>query len=311
MGVGMGRAVTGYDLGIDLDDATVAATVVEAEPMLGMVVVLHGAGEPERSFFLYEHLAEVLPTVGWGVVRFDRRPGAEGALERQAADAATVAAAIRSHMGNERLPVALWGFSQGAWAALLAKPLIQDVRFLVLVGFCAVTPGEQMRFATAHYLRSAGYDAAAIRQLFVLRDAWERFYRGGLPAFEAQRVVDIYREEAWFDLAYVPGDLPASTEIEDPAFFDFDPIPLLRQADVPVLIFYGDEDSEVPVDISVAAVSHGSTGQTTIRRLPHAGHDLTREAPASGDRLDPRYQSELIKWTRGQTAPSDRQSNRS
>lgn len=57
------------------------------------VVVLHGADAGDRTYFLYEHLADLLERERIAVLRNDRRPSSDGhdvPLAVQAADALAV-----------------------------------------------------------------------------------------------------------------------------------------------------------------------------------------------------------------------------
>src|SRR5215213_6510529 len=85
------------------------------------IVALHGASEGERSWYLYRHLHDVLPSAGIGVLTFDRRGDGEstgspsrGRFTVQADDALAFVDAL----DVER--VGLWGISQGGWVAPLA-----------------------------------------------------------------------------------------------------------------------------------------------------------------------------------------------
>ena len=124
------------------------------------VVVLHGAEAGERSYFLYEHLADVLEPERIAVLRYDRRPSSDGhdvPLRTQAADALAALRQLRELVNQA--PVGLWGFSQGAWAAPLAAVTDPDsVAFLICVSCCGVSPAEQMRVGCSKQLRKHGYN---------------------------------------------------------------------------------------------------------------------------------------------------------
>jgi alpha-beta hydrolase superfamily lysophospholipase len=286
-----------YEFVVDLGGLGVHATVSRGSSSQGICVALHGANEPSTDYFLYRHLAEVVPPAGWDVLRFDRRPSAHGVpLEQQVADLRIVIETAQSELGGAHSSVALWGFSQGAWTASLAASSTVDAAFLVLVGFSAVTPGKQMRFATANYLRSAGHSEQAIAKLANLRDAYEAYLRGGMPQREAQAIVDRCRSDAWFDLAYVPAHLPRLAELEDADFLDFDPLPFLVDADTPTLLFYGDDDEDVPVEASISAIERMESLRAEVRRLPGARHDLTTGEHEDGQVLHPGYESGLTPW---------------
>src|ERR687896_2297402 len=98
------------ELRTERGDATLAASYSPAGTTA--IVALHAAGEGTREGLLYEHLHEVLPPAGIGVVTFDRRGEGEstgdatrGRFDVQARDALAVLEAV----GCEH--VGLWGYS--------------------------------------------------------------------------------------------------------------------------------------------------------------------------------------------------------
>ncbi|MGW0515987.1 alpha/beta hydrolase [Crossiella sp. NPDC003009] len=109
------------ELTVQADGTRLPATLdLPAGPVRGAVVVLHGAGAGQRSYFLYAHLARLLPRIGIAVLRYDRRPGPDGhdvPLSQQADDAAAAIELLRRHTGE--VPIGAWGWSQGTWAAPL------------------------------------------------------------------------------------------------------------------------------------------------------------------------------------------------
>ena len=114
------------------------------------MIALHGAGHGTRDFLLYEHLHDLLPPAGIGVVTFDRRgegdstgDSSRGRFGLQVDDAL----AVRDAIDVER--VGLWGFSQGGWIAPLAASRSERVAFVVGVASTGVTPSAQMMYATA------------------------------------------------------------------------------------------------------------------------------------------------------------------
>jgi uncharacterized protein len=127
------------DLRIERGDATLAASYSPAGETA--IVALHAAGEGTRAGLLYEHLHEVLPPAGIGVVTFDRRGEGEstgdatrGRFRLQAEDALAVADAVDVERAG------LWGYSQGGWVAPIAAVMSKRVAFLVLVASSASRP---------------------------------------------------------------------------------------------------------------------------------------------------------------------------
>lgn len=286
------------ELSVETDDISLPATLsLPADDPCGVIVALHGAMYPSRDFFLYRHLAETLPDHGWAVLRFERRPSAEMVpLAVQVRDVHAVVRAMRRQPGLERMPVGLWGLSQGAWTAVLAAAGGPSISQLILVGFSAVTPSRQMAFATGNYLRSAGFGDREVEELQALRNVWEQFYRGELDRDRAQAHIDQYADLPWFDLAYVPSRLPSPEDIDDAGFFEFDPAESLAQVRCPMLVFYGDDDRDVPADESAAVIRRAVPSQATIHRYAGVGHYLTRGDVEETGGLDPRYERDLISW---------------
>lgn len=264
------------------------------------VVALHGAEAGQRSFFLYEHLASLLPAAEIGVLRYDRRPAKDGndvPLAVQAADAYAAVQALRRQIGD--VPIGLWGFSQGAWAATVAASTKPDeVAFLVLVSSCGVSPAHQMRFGTAEQLRRHGFDPAAVAELIHLRTTVEEYLRGDVPRATAQTAVDHAAERPWFPLAYIRRQLPERSGTW--ADMDFDPTSAIAGLPCPVLLFYGETDEWMPIDDSIAAWRHAyatkNNPDLTICRLPGCGHQPTLNESPSLAAISPRYTSTMLAW---------------
>lgn len=295
------------EIQIDVGDMLLAATVdLPAGSPRGAVAVLHGADAGQRSYFCYLHLAQMLPAIGVAVLRYDRRPhvGNEDVpLDRQADDAAAAIATLRRQVGD--VPIGLWGFSQGAWAApLTAVRHPEQVAFLVLVSSCGVTPAQQMRFGTAQQLRRHGFDDTAVAELNELRLTVEDYLRGTTDRAAAQLVVDRYAGRDWFSLSYIPRRLP-----DKPGTWrdmDFDPVPVFAQVSCPVLLFYGASDGWMPIDESIAAwrrATIGRTAELTVHRLAGCDHLPTLNEGQSVATISPQYTSTLLNWIETQVSP--------
>jgi hypothetical protein len=281
------------ELRIEHDGVTLAASYSPAGETA--IVALHAAGEGTREGLLYEHLHRALPSTGTGVVTFDRRGEGEstgdasrGRFSIQAADALAVLDAVDADR------VGLWGYSQGAWVAPLAAATSDRVAFLVLVASTGVTPSEQMTYATAEQLRSAGYDEVVVARALELRRRFEEWVRGRGREGEEQLRADLGAalDEDWFGQLFLP---PVLLDDEGCALWieemDFDPRPVFAQTRVPTLCFFGDADSWTPVEPSVQAW-RDARPDAEIVVIPGAEHDLTLPDGA----LAPEYERGLIDW---------------
>lgn len=297
----LGACLTGpVELSIDAGDVSLPATLDPPPdgPVRGAVVVLHGSGMPQRSYFLYEHLAREFPTAGVAVLRFDRRPREQGdvPVTVQADDALAAVEELRRRIGD--VPVGLWGWSQGTWpASAVAARRAELISFLVLVGTCGVSPAVQMRYATAQQLLLHGYGDAELGELTRLREALENAVRGHIDRGTAQAVIDRYADRPWFPIAYVPRNLYGYPGTWDD--MDYDPEPVIARLRCPTLLFYGESDEWTPAEDSIAVWRRAAgTGDLTIHRLAGCTHSPTL---AGGDRLESistDYTSAMLAWVK-------------
>jgi uncharacterized protein len=261
----------------------------------GGIVPLHPASDGSRRQFLFEHLADTVAPLGVAVLRFDRRrsPGGEDVpFALQADDALQALDALRAEVGD--VPLGLWAWSQGAWAAALAAARSSDVAFLVLLAACGVSPAVQMRYGTAEQLRRNGFgDERALTELAELRAALEDAVRDGSRLAVSQAVVDRYAGRPWFPLAYVPRTLDPAAEWPD---MDFDPVPVLAEVRGPVLLVYGEEDEWTPIEPSVAAWQRAGNADLTVVRLAGTDHAPTFGGRHDRDAISPEYTQALTDW---------------
>ncbi len=175
------------------DDAVLAAawTVPDGHARAG-VVTLHPASGPGRDYVLFRHLAQLLAPRGIAVLSYDRRPAIgddDVPLDLQARDALAAVEVLGERLGHA-IPIGLWAFSQGAWAAPIAASRSDRVAFLILVGASGVSPAAQMRYSAAEALRRAGYHDDDIARAIETRVAIEAFVRGTGSHADAQRHID-------------------------------------------------------------------------------------------------------------------------
>jgi uncharacterized protein len=283
------------DLGIARDGISLAATYSLAGDTA--VVALHGAGHGTRDFLLYEHLHELLPPAGIGVVTFDRRGEGEstgdssrGRFQLQVEDAL----AVRDAIDAER--VGMWGFSQGGWIAPLAAAQSDRVAFVVGVASTGVTPSAQMMYATAHQLRLAGYPDDVVERALDLRRRFEDSV-ADRPVDEDQLRADLLAalDEDWYQHLWLPATtLDAEGKrlwIEE---MDFDPEPIFARVRVAALLFLGERDSWSPVPESVETWRRAKPDAEVVV-IPDAEHDMT----LPDGTVAPEYERRLVDWLKG------------
>lgn len=263
------------------------------------VVVVHGAEAGERSYFLYEHLAEALEPEHVAVLRYDRRPSSDGhdvPLRTQADDALAAVRQLQAFVNDA--PVGLWGFSQGAWAVPLAAVTDpRSVAFLICVSCCGVSPAVQMRVGCSKQLRKHGYDENDVAELTAARLVLERFLRSGEEGTTVQAHLAWAATQPWFAHAHLPRTLPDPGSWTD---MDFDPRPPLAHLACPVLAFYGETDEWMPIEESEAAwhaaKEHGTLTDLTVVRLDGADHLPTQGGRPHAAAISARYSETMTRW---------------
>lgn len=225
---------------------------------LAAVVVTHAASLPLRDQPLYQHLKEMLPSLGIAVFVYDRRGSGKSGGDLKASDYTLLAddaiAAVRTINVDPRIDprrVGIWGLSQGGWLALLAASRSPQVTFAVSISAPMVTPDIQMIFLSANILRVNGYSQADIDQAIATRKAVDGYMRGSVDRATAQRMLDAAKVQPWFKLIYMSesvGDRATSRWRKE---IEHDPTLTFDKVSVPVLMLYGAGDPVVPVATSV------------------------------------------------------------
>jgi pimeloyl-ACP methyl ester carboxylesterase len=280
------------ELRIERDGFSLAASYSPAGDTA--VVALHGAGEGRRDAPLYQHLHDLLPPAGIGVVTFDRRgegastgDATRGRFELQVEDALAVVDAVAVKR------VGLWGISQGGWIGPMAAAASDEVAFLVLVASTGVTPSEQMMYAVERQLRLADYGDDVVARALALRQRYEDWVHTGAEPDALAAELSSAVDEPWASHLWLP---PSLLDDEGRRLWieemDFDPRPVFARVRVPTLLFYGEADSWTPVQPSVDAwrAARGDDVETVV--IPDAEHDLT----LPDGTLSPQYQRGLVDW---------------
>jgi pimeloyl-ACP methyl ester carboxylesterase len=275
---------------------------VPATPARAGLVALHPAGYPSRDFPLLRHLAGALPAHGVAVLRFDRRaprlPGGDVSLQTQAADAVSAMAELRAATSPE-LPVILWGFSQGAWVAMIAAHQA-EVAGIVLVGASGVSPAAQMRYTSARQVREAGFGEDAVAEMLAIRGLWEDALRAG-DEEAAQRALQRASGRPWLAASWLPE--PGELDPDEDGFeFDFDPAPVIGSLPCPLLAVIGDDDRWVPLAESVAVLE--TAPDMELLYVPGGDHAPTEDGDGAGPVL-PGYGEGLIDWIARRIQPDD------
>ena len=272
-----------------------------------IVVLVHGS---EHSSALDDYsLQRQFASEGIGVFAYDKRGTgkSEGRYSQDYLVLATdVIAAMREAKrlaGPRTGRVGYQGGSQGGWVAPLAAR-IEPVDF-VIVGFgLAVSPLEEDREAIEFDMQRHGYGAAEMAKAMEVADATAAIllsnFREGYEQLEA--VKKKYSGEPWFK--HVHGNItfyllenpPEVVREQGPLLLagvpaQYDPMPVLRNLDIPQLWILGEQDTDAPSAETMRRLSHlKSNGRPiTVAVFPDADHGIYEfERDKDGERVSTR-----------------------
>jgi len=221
-------------------------------------VIIHGSGSSRRDNGWYLTLASYLQKQGILVVLPDKR-GSEGSggdwrtasYEDLATDTQAAVAALRSRSRPRISSVGLIGLSQGGRIAPIAAGRTEGLSFVVNMVGGAVPAHESLVFEETHNLRQLGV-LPGFAHVLAYPAAWS--------------IIHVRQQAHWN------------------AVGNFDPLPYWQRLDVPVLVLYGESDTNVNTAKSVAHLNGLGKANITVNVYPGSGHAL--EAPAGeGDAL--------------------------
>lgn len=273
-----------------------------------IVVLIHGSEhDSARDFYA---LQRQFPAEGIGAFVYDKRgTGASTGRYTQdyllLADDAIAAVHEAKRLGGSRVGrIGYQAGSQGGWVAPLAAK-IEPVDFII-VGFgLAVSPLDEDREAIALDVTRHGYGADVMVKAMEVADATAAVvlsdFREGYDRLDAVRAR--YATEPWFK--YIHGDITFALlqmsqdqlrergpELLPHLPAQYDPMPVLRNLDVPQLWILGADDTDAPSAETEhrlrALAAEGKPIVTAV--FPHTDHGIYEyETKADETRMSTRH----------------------
>lgn len=270
------------------------------------VVLVSGSGPQDRDETLAGYrpflvLADHLGRRGVAVLRLDDRgvggstgSTPESTLGDRADDALAAVRYLRGRSEVDGTRVGLVGHSEGGWVApLVAVEAPDRVAFVVMLAGPAQSPRDLLRSQRRALLEAQEVDGTTVTALLTLQErAFAVLDETPDPAAARSRIEGL-REAVLADLpedqraglaAYF-ADRPEAERglmvetVTTPWFRDllaFDPAPVLRRLDVPLLALYGDRDLQVPAAENAPLLrrmlGEDRGGEHTVRVLPGRNH---------------------------------------
>lgn len=269
------------------------------------VVYIAGSGDATRGDGSF--LADRLARSGIAALAYDKRGTGQstgdwhqGGFNELADDAI---AALRALQGRSDIDVGRTGFvcqSQGCWVAPIALRRAAPAHFLVAQS----GPGVSVAAEDLDYyrvtLRSQGFGEPQIREAFEMVMTDQRVSLGKASWDELQQAIDRFRERPWFkSLGYEPAPVTAPIRTFDSHALAYDPAADIDAIRIPSLWIYGDADTIIPVQDSIASIRRAtSQPKPEVMVLPKAGHSFTVSDTAI-PQLAQGYPDVVIHWIQG------------
>jgi pimeloyl-ACP methyl ester carboxylesterase len=258
------------------------------------VIFMHGSG-PEFRWTQYP-LAAHLARHGIAALIYDKRgvgaskgghPG--DPYQDLAQDALAGMHYLKGRAEIHPQQIGLWGHSEGGSTAPLVASLSPDVTFLVVTSAAGVTYEELVFYEVVR--REKGLSAEETAKAVALRHQINEYYRTGKGYEEVVEAVRRAQDEPWYKAAGILprgvndvslyGSHDANAYLEglraDPNW-EFDPMTVFEELDIPMLFIYGGRDWEHPIEESMKRFQErlvdSSDKDVEIIVFPEADHTI-------------------------------------
>ena len=270
-------------------------TLPRSEGPFSAVLLITGSGPQDRDETALSHkpflvLADYLTRQGIAVLRVDDRGVGKSTgtfSQATAGDFASDVLAGVEYLKNRKeidpKYIGLIGHSEGGEIAPMVATQSQDVAFIVLMAGLGINGYDDMVLQDFLSVKQAG---ASDEEAEWVRNWVKRFYAVPLEekddAIAKKKLLDLYagiKEEEKHSAKWMGGITLNPDYAVSPAmrhFLSFDPVPLLKKVQCPVLAINGERDVQVPPKENLqgieAALKAGGNQHYTIKELPNLNH---------------------------------------
>ncbi|WP_235298223.1 alpha/beta hydrolase [Portibacter marinus] len=208
---------------------------------------IHGSGSQSRKEYAFH--ARKLAREGMASFAYDKRGSgkSEGntydvGYEGYAQDAIAGIQKIKSLYDFEKL--GLFAVSEGEWVSLIIDSLI-NIDFMVMISPSGTTPMNQTIREMTTRLGVKNISADAIIEAEELYHEILSFDNDSISRLELERQIQLSKDKDWFQ---------AAEDFSEDLYFypwwykvkDFDPSPLLRKSNTPILVMVGKDNESYP-----------------------------------------------------------------
>lgn len=271
-----------------------------------LMVLVGGSGPTVRhgATFQTHPLQLGVATLSWDKRGVGTGDWSEPDFEALAADAA---AALRWAVGRPDVDpsrAGYWGSSQGGWVAPIAATEEPAPVYLVVRAGPGVSSGEAFVHEVRQENRQEGLEGIELDHATTLLEEIQRLATGGRPLAATDALVAPYLEEPWYRTAFSEGPISARWSRTwwrwGAKNWPIGPEPYLARLDLPVLWFLAEDDQNVPLVPSRAALDRAFTASPgtdeTVVVIENADHGFFVTDPDGTRRYTSGYFSRLRTW---------------
>ena len=272
------------------------------------IVMIHGSGAVTRDSL--RPFADHFARHGVAVLITDKRGTgqstgrwARATFDDLADDAVAGVRYLRGRAEIQASAVGVHGMSLGGWVAPLAAVKSRDVAFVVVESAPVMTPREHERLRVETTMRADGHRGETIAQAVAFMDQKFEVARTGEGWSRLETAMAAGERAGWISYVNAPASLDSLRWNWDHVFA-YDPLPVLKQLEVPMLVLYGELDSVVPPKVHRArmeqAMREAGRHDVTIREFARANHGFF-EAITGGRQEQPNLGSFVAGYFEART----------
>jgi pimeloyl-ACP methyl ester carboxylesterase len=251
-----------------------------------VILFVHGDGPNNRtSGVTYPPIMTRMLRAGYATFAWDKPGTGESTgridrsrlVEQRARIVLDALARIKEHPAVVASKMGLWGISQAGYVMPKVLTRSDEIAFMIAVSCPGEAGVEQGAYLVAAQVRCAGVSEEEVEQLEYHLAAleWATTYEEWVKhKKEVQRIPIL--EEMGFNLAIRPREEWHEPNLDGPYFFD--PMTLMDDVTIPVLVFFGEKDTQADpiqgVEAYREALERAGNTNYRVELIPGVDHNL-------------------------------------
>ena len=187
---------------------------------------------------------------------------------------------LKTEEGIDPEWIGFWGVSQAGWVAPFAASRSQDIAFMILISGGGASPRESELFSYQQQFERAGLSPAETAQATEALEAYFDYLATGGGRAELIARLDGIRTGRLNPLAEQLDRIFPSEENRPNWSWvaTYDPAPHIDKVRCPILLMFGDRDTDHPTALAVTRWREGlpkaGNDRVTLMVFPGAGHGI-------------------------------------